>query len=67
MRTLHRYHWRGIFVLWAVVLALTLPLVAVAAAPTPVMQRNSGADAPAPIDNLEDVQKAVVRIEADGA
>jgi serine protease Do len=67
MRTLRRYHWRSIFVLCMVVLALTLPLVAVAAVPTPVVQRNTGASAPAPIDNLEDVQRAVVRIEAVGA
>lgn len=67
MRTLRRCHWRSIFVLCVVVLALTLPLVAVAAVPTPVMQRNTGASAPAPIDNLEDVQRAVVRIEAVGA
>lgn len=65
MRTLHRYHWRGFLSVLALCLVLSLPNVAVAEAPPPLAQR--GASTPAPIDNLEDVQKAVVRIEAVGA
>ena len=65
MRTLHRYHWRGFLSVLALCLVLSLPNVAVAETPPPLAQR--GASTPAPIDNLEDVQKAVVRIEAVGA
>ena len=67
MRTLHRHHWKGVLMLLMAVLALTLPAVAAADAPAPMLQRTTSADAPAPVDNLEDVQSAVVRIEAVGA
>lgn len=66
MLTLHRYHWRGLFVLLTLCLALTLPVIAMAETPTPIVQRST-TSTPTPIDNLEDVQKAVVRIEAVGA
>lgn len=66
MRTLHRYHWRGVSTLFALCLALMLPIVATAKTPAPIAQRTT-TSTPTPIDNLEDVQKAVVRIEAVGA
>jgi serine protease Do len=48
--------------------ALLLPIVANATAPPPLSQRTAATPTatPAPIDNLEDVQQAVVRIEAVG-
>lgn len=65
MSTLRRYHWSGFLSALALCLVLSLPNVAAAETPTPFAQRSSST--PAPIDNLEDVQKAVVRIEAVGA
>ncbi|MFZ1771554.1 MAG: trypsin-like peptidase domain-containing protein, partial [Caldilinea sp.] len=68
MRTLNCLYPRGLLVLSALCIALLLPVVANATAPPPLSQRTTASPAatPAPIDNLEDVQQAVVRIEAVG-
>ena len=68
MRTLNCLYPRGLLVLSALCIALLLPVVANATAPPPLSQRTTATPAatPAPIDNLEDVQQAVVRIEAVG-
>ena len=66
MRTIGYRRVRILYVLCALCTALVLPLTAQAAAPTPVEQRTGNGDVPAPVDTLEDVQQAVVRIEAVG-
>ena len=66
MRTVGYRQIRSLFVLCTLCTALLLPLAASAAAPVPLEQRAGSSDTPAPIDNLEDVQQAVVRIEAVG-
>lgn len=66
MRTVGFRHIRSLFVLSTLCIALLLPLTASAAAPSPFEQRAGSSDTPAPVDNLEDVQQAVVRIEAVG-
>ena len=66
MRTVGYRQIRSLFVLCTLCTALLLPLAASAATPAPVEQRTGSSDTPAPIDNLEDVQQAVVRIEAVG-
>ncbi|MCB0153074.1 MAG: trypsin-like peptidase domain-containing protein, partial [Caldilineaceae bacterium] len=66
MRTVGFRQIKSLFVLSTLCVALLLPLTASAAAPSPFEQRAGSSDTPVPIDNLEDVQQAVVRIEAVG-
>jgi len=64
MRTLGIWQFRRLAVLCTMCVALLLPMTALAAMPAPAEQRAGNADSPVPIDNLENVQQAVVRIEA---
>ncbi len=66
MRTVGIWQFRKVTVLFTLCAALLLPLPALAATPAPMEQRTGSNDTPAPIDTLEDVQQAVVRIEAVG-
>ncbi|MFN3983279.1 MAG: S1C family serine protease, partial [Caldilinea sp.] len=68
MCSLRRPHWIHPGIAFLIVcFALIAPISVYAAAPQPVQQRTATpTPTPAPVDNLEDVQKAVVRIEAVG-
>lgn len=68
MCSLRRPHWIHPGIAFLIVcFALIVPISVYAAAPQPVQQRTATpTPTPGPIDNLEDVQKAVVRIEAVG-
>ncbi len=66
MRTLGIWQFRRLAVLCTMCVVLLLPMTALAAMPAPAEQRAGNADSPVPIDNLENVQQAVVRIEAVG-
>ncbi|MFO7631021.1 MAG: trypsin-like peptidase domain-containing protein, partial [Caldilinea sp.] len=68
MRTRLNLHWKISLTLCIVCIALSLPLTVGAATPPSVEQRATATPTPAsgPVDTLEDVQSAVVRIEAVG-